>query len=261
MKVILKFLKRLLVWAIEGILMLTMLIIILVNLSYANVLGEQCGNIHPSLFVIEAASIDELTSYKWSAPNNAIPSDIPHNDPDMNSSAPDYADLWRSCIEYYGYVGETGFIINIDGIQLVAGGASADNTLFDVNSIVATIELSDTGKIMLYLIFPSLVILLPIITVFFIKREWGIIWFIMLFLVAAHVLTTSLLYVHLSNVSGIDALAEFAYGIFGGTTTGTAIAFMTRVLENFGSDDKSEELLRKIEGHLSNGNPTIGKNK
>ncbi|MDQ7037167.1 MAG: hypothetical protein Q9P01_20695 [Anaerolineae bacterium] len=165
---------------------------------------------------------------------------MPHNSPEMSSYAPDYADLWRSGIEYYGYVGDSGFIINVDGIQLVSGGASADNTLFDSNSIVATIELSETGKIMLYLIFPSLVILLPIITVYVIKREWGVIWFVMLFLVAAHVLTTSLLYVHLSSVSGIEALAEFAYGIFGGTTNRTAIALMTRALDNFGSDDKQK---------------------
>ncbi|MDQ7034402.1 MAG: hypothetical protein Q9P01_06075 [Anaerolineae bacterium] len=58
---------------------------------------------------------------------------------------------------------------------------------------------------------------------------------------------------------GIEALAEFARH-FWRYDNRTAIAFMTRALDNFGSDDKTEELLAKIEGHLSTGNPTIGKN-
>ena len=59
----------------------------------------------------------------------------------------------------------------------------------------------------------------------------------MLIFVAAHVLTSSLVYVHLATVSGIEALANFAYGILTGAATGSAIAFMGKVLENFNHGD------------------------
>ena len=254
-----KFLKWGVIQVIVVTLMFIMLIIIGLNLTYANVFGEECGYLHPTLFTIEAASIDTETNYQWSAPFNAIPADMEHNIPDMSPTEPDYADLWRSCIEYYGYVSSSGFIINVDGIELVTGG---DTEYFSEDStIVASVELSESGQMILYIIIPSLVILLPIITVYIIRREWGIIWFIMLFLVAAHALTTSLLYVHLSDVSGIGTLAEFAYGIFGAATTGTAIAFMTRVFDNFGADDRQEKLLREIEKHLRPVNGTVEKIK
>jgi hypothetical protein len=244
-----KFLFNVVKWSVIKIivmsLMFILVIIISVNLLWANVFDEYCGNLHPMLFTIDAVTLDATTGYWLSAPNNIIPADTIPDYPEMSPTDPDYADYWRSCIEYYGYMGENGFVMYTDGIALTGINPSTDSS-----SIMATVELSESGQFMLYIFVPSLVILLPIITVYIIRREWGIIWFIMLFLVAAHALTTSLLYVHLSNVSGIETLAEFAYSIFGAATTGTAIAFMTRVFDNFGADDRQEKLLAQIEQHL-----------
>jgi hypothetical protein len=116
--------------------------------------------------------------------------------------------------------------------------------------------LTPFGQFLFYVILPGFAILLPIITVFMLKGDWEALWFTSLILVALYLLTSALLYVHLGTVSGIVALSEFAYGIFGGTATGAAIAFMTKVLDNFSidrSEDKDEQakaILKLIEEKL-----------
>lgn len=171
------------------------------------------------------------------------------------------ANEWVSCLEYYGYVVDTAYVINQDGIGQFVYGSKLAN-LCDLNSSdchwSAQIILTAFGKFLFYVILPGLAIVLPIITVFMLKGDWEILWFISLLLVAAYVLTSALLYVHLGTVSGIVALSEFAYGMFGGTATGSAIAFMTKVLENFSidrSEDTSEQakaILELIESQLRN---------
>jgi len=124
------------------------------------------------------------------------------------------------------------------GIERVVNEGTTTTTFLDEFGrqveLRSEVVLSGIGTLALYLFVPGLVVLLPIITVFLIRRESGIWWVVMLSLVAAYVLTSSLLYISLAEVSGIEALTDFGSGIFGAVTTGTAIAFMGKGLENFG---------------------------
>jgi hypothetical protein len=153
------------------------------------------------------------------------------------------ADDWVSCLEYYGYVVESAYVINTDGIgQFVYGSKLEQLCDFQAGEcqMNAQVQLTSFGQFLFYVILPGFAIILPIIVVFMLKGDWEALWFVSLMLVASYLLTSSLLYVHLGTVSGIVALSEFAYGIFGGTATGSAIAFMTKVLDNF-SIDRSED--------------------
>jgi hypothetical protein len=144
---------------------------------------------------------------------------------------------WVSCVDYYGYVNEGSFTLNERGLTRFGQGIGCDPTQ-EGCSIVSRVNLNFRGQVLLYLLLPGLVILLPIMGVFAIRREKGAaLWIIMLVFVAAHVLTSSLVYVHLATASGIEALANFAYGILAGAATGSAIAFMGKVLENFSHGD------------------------
>lgn len=169
------------------------------------------------------------------------------------------ANEWVSCLEYYGYVVESAYFINQDGLGEFVYGSKLDGLCDLQNSECewsANITLTAFGQFLFYVILPGLAIILPIITVFMLKGDWEALWFVSLILVALYVLTSALLYVHLGTVSGIVALSEFAYGMFGGTATGAAIAFMTKVLDNFSIDrstDTSEQaksILEIIEAQL-----------
>jgi hypothetical protein len=144
---------------------------------------------------------------------------------------------WVSCVDYYGYVNEGSFTLNERGLTRFGQGIECDPTQ-EGCTLVSRVNLNFRGQVILYLLLPGLVILLPIMGVFAIRREKGAaLWIIMLVFVAAHVLTSSLVYVHLATASGIEALANFAYGILAGAATGSAIAFMGKVLENFSHGD------------------------
>ncbi len=149
------------------------------------------------------------------------------------------ANGWSSCVEYYGYVDGTNFVLNQEGLSRYGLGVECiDETC---SNFSARIDLTFFGQMIMYIVWPALVILLPIIGVYTIRGRTGVWWWTLtLIFVALHVLTSSLLYVHLTTVSGIDALANVAYGIVAGAATGSAIAFMTKVLENF-SIDRDEE--------------------
>lgn len=170
------------------------------------------------------------------------------------------ADDWVSCLEYYGHVVESVYVINGEGLVRFVG-ASKLEVLCDFRAgeciLSAQNNLTPLGQLFFFVILPGFAIILPIITVFMLKGNWEVLWFISLILVATYVLTSALLYVHLGTVSGITALSEFAYGMFGGTATGAAIAFMTKVMDNFSidrSEDKDEQakaILKIIEEKLS----------
>ncbi len=101
-----------------------------------------------------------------------------------------------------------------------------------VISVVPEVQLSNFGKNWLYFILPAYVILLPIITIALIRsldsKFW---WYVMISLVAALAMTSALVYIELADVSGLNTLTDFGTGIFGGTITGTALAFMGKLIE------------------------------
>lgn len=110
--------------------------------------------------------------------------------------------------------------------------ASIDTT--NTNCTVrATVTLSLIGRIVFYVILPIIVILLPVVTVWILRKQNILWWSVMMVLVAAQVMTTALLFIHLSEISGIGALNDFGTGIFGGTITASALAFIGKVIENF----------------------------
>ena len=140
---------------------------------------------------------------------------------------------WSSCVDHYGYVDDKSFTLNRRGLDRFGQGISC-NPNEEGCRIDARITLNFFGQMMFYLILPGLVIILPFIGILAIRDAGGAgIWFMILVFVAIHVLTSSLLYVHLATVSGIEALANFAYGILAGAATGSAIAFMDKVLDKF----------------------------
>lgn len=222
---------------------------ILVILTISNLVGsstlfEACGIVHPAIFEIDVDTIILEDDDRLSFSRGAIPWDT--EVPDSEIFAEDeIANYWESCVQYWGYVAGDEFRINVYGIDYFAPGITrivdeqnSAITFFDEYDRQVTLRsevvLSAFGTLALYLFVPGLVVLLPIITVFLIRREAGMWWVVMLSLVAAYVLTSSLLYISLAEVSNITALTDFGSGIFGAVTTGTAIAFMGKGLENFG---------------------------
>jgi hypothetical protein len=154
---------------------------------------------------------------------------------------------WPSCLEYYGYLSGGTYRLNLNGFAQYGQGIECTFGAADCE-VLTRIKLSFIGQVLMYLITPGLVILLPIAAVYSVRSSrrghgaWrSFQWILMLSLVALHVLTTSLLYVHLATVSGIEAQANFAYGILAGAATGSAIAFMDRVLDVFGDRDDEPE--------------------
>ena len=148
---------------------------------------------------------------------------------------------WTSCVDHYGYVDGTSFTLNQRGLQRFGQGTFC-NPNEEGCTIVSHVSLNFFGQMIFYLILPGLVILLPFIAIFAIRDEGGsLVWIMMLMFVATHVLTSSLLYVHLATASGIEALANFAYGILAGAATGSAIAFMDKVLDKFKDEHKEAQ--------------------
>ncbi len=222
---------------------------ILVILTISNLVGssslfEACGLVHPVVFEIDVDTIILEDDDRLSFSRGALPWDAEIPDSEIFRED-EIANYWESCVQYWGYVTGDGFRINVYGIDYFAPGiervvneGTTTTTFFDEFGrqveLRSEVVLSGIGTLALYLFVPGLVVLLPIITVFLIRRESGIWWVVMLSLVAAYVLTSSLLYISLAEVSGIEALTDFGSGIFGAVTTGTAIAFMGKGLENFG---------------------------
>jgi hypothetical protein len=169
------------------------------------------------------------------------------------SSDTNAAQQWVSCLEYYGYVVDSAFRVNEYGISRFVLGTKIDdlcNPLREACQLESTVKLTELGQILLYVILPGLAIILPVITVLILQNDRIWYWVVGLIVVASFVLTSSLLYVHLGTVSGISALQDFGSGIFGGTATGAAIAFMTKVLENFSErkarqQEEAQEAIRR----------------
>lgn len=172
-----------------------------------------------------------------------------------------FADSWASCLEYYGYTDSGAGVFNIDveGFsRFVVGGKDSGEGQCDFTGFAddadiflqqfieqcqpsATIALTAIGRVVFFVILPGLAILLPILTVSILEDDHTWLWITGLSFVAVYVLTSSLLYLHLGEVSAIVALQEFAYGLFGGTATGAAIAFIGKALDNFSTKSAEEE--------------------
>jgi hypothetical protein len=53
-------------------------------------------------------------------------------------------------------------------------------------------------------------------------------------LVTLLAVTSALLYINYADITGIGAFSDFGTGVFGGTITATALAFLTHIAEVFG---------------------------
>lgn len=227
-----------LVLIVLGIMMLGLTVS---NLFASSTIVESCGLVHPVIFEIDVDSVVLSVNDRLSLARG----ELAFTEPPSGTSEDELPNYWESCVQYWGYVSEGNFRINAYGIGAFATGITSTvdpdtgtETYFDSLDrqvqLQSAVVLSDIGTLMLYLFVPGLVVLLPIITVFLIRSDTGLWWIVMLSLVAAYVLTSALLYISLADVSGISALTDFGTGIFGAVTTGTAIAFMSKGLENFG---------------------------
>lgn len=132
------------------------------------------------------------------------------------------------------FVSACGAEIKENGIQVTAPGL--EDASCNING---EITLSVAGRMIFYVFLPLIVILLPVLTVLGLTRNKDrLFWSWLLILVVVHSTTTSLLFITLSQVSGIDALQDFGTGIFGGIVTGAALGFVSIVVENFAGEEK-----------------------
>jgi hypothetical protein len=233
-----------------GTLGILLFVLTVLNLLGSSAIVEMCGWVHPVIFEfdIDYLTIEDNDRLSLSGGNLFFRTRPTAEEVGADS----IANYWEGCVQYWGYIDDDRFNMNVYGINEYAPDVERvvdaetrtvtylypnyfEDTAEPVQvQIFSNVQLSYSGTLALYLFIPGLVVLLPIITVFLIRRESGMWWVVMLSLVASYVLTSSLLYISFADVSGIDALTDFGTGIFGGVTTGTAIAFMTKGLENFG---------------------------
>lgn len=147
---------------------------------------------------------------------------------------------WSACLEYYGFVSADGFTINNNGFFWFVSSSLANNVLATCEGdgtvrsqleqcVQASVRVSPTGRVIFFILLAVLVVSLPIFIVDALQGQRETVWYIFLFLVAIQATTTAMLFLHLGDVSGIEALSEFGYGIFGGITTGSALVFIERL--------------------------------
>lgn len=226
--------------------------LIFVNL-YATGLVEEdtCKQIHPRLFQIQveaevrdprlpgfvaildddyvkqrglesAAREEGFELDAQGLPSNSCLSTYGHVDPNQNNAFALDQDGYTEFANWYNVFYET------DEESVVNNPPDADAT--EIVSVSAEVELNRLGKNWLYFLLPAYVILMPIITIALLRgSKSNLWWYVMISLVAALAMTSALLYIEFADVTGIDTLAEFGTGIFGGTITGTALAFMSKI--------------------------------
>lgn len=147
---------------------------------------------------------------------------------------------WSACLEYYGFVSTDRFTINRNGLFWFVSSSMANNVLETCEGdgtirsqleqcVQASVRVSPTGRVIFFILLAVLVVSLPIFIVDALQGQRETVWYIFLFLVAIQATTTAMLFLHLGDVSGIEALSEFGYGIFGGITTGSALVFIERL--------------------------------
>lgn len=149
------------------------------------------------------------------------------------------ASTWSACLQYYGFVSDNGFVINRNGFTWFLTGTVANEaleacdtgTLRDQleNCVQSRVRVSPLGRVFFFVILAILVVSLPIFIVDIIEAYNEIVWYTFLMLVVVQATTTAMLFLHLGDVSGIEALSEFGYSIFGGVAVGAALTFIDRV--------------------------------
>ncbi len=161
------------------------------------------------------------------------------------SRDPNASNEWPSCLQYFGFVGDSGYVINLNGFIWFLAGTEAEGKLVDTcdtseetstrefleQCVQATIRLSSTGRMIFFVLLAIIVVSLPIFIVDSLEGQRESVWYMFLMLVVVQATTTAMLFLHLGQVSGIGALEEFGYGIFGGITTGAALVFIDKVAE------------------------------
>ncbi|GEM_PF-4433789 len=244
-----------------------MIVVSILNLSFSSVLTETCGIVHPVLFEVSVEVI-ELNEDNLNIPfsNSALPVEPMPDAIDESLIAVN----WESCLQYYGYTDSGGnfqtnylgqevffrsvFTLDGEDFDFRVEPRTSDTPTpsitwviydFDANDdtetpvrVDAKVILSAWGMLILYLVLPGLVIILPLLSVLMLRIARDTIWWlIMIVLIASQSLTASLFYIQLSSVSGINTLEDFGTGIFTGIITGMALAFMSKVLDNFSVAD------------------------
>lgn len=133
------------------------------------------------------------------------------------------------------FVSDCAAEIKANGIQVTAPGL--EDASCNING---EITLSVTGRMIFYVFLPLIVILLPVLTVLGLTRNRDrLFWSWLLILVVIHSTTTSLLFINLAQVSGIDALQDFGTNIFVGIVTAAALGFVGIVVENFAGRERT----------------------
>lgn len=159
-------------------------------------------------------------------------------------SSSNVANRWSSCLQYYGFVSDTGYNINDNGLTWFISGTEAEDKLLEVctsnisaetireflaECVQSSISVSTTGRLIFFVLLAILVVSLPIFILDVLEGQREIIWYLFLFLVVVYATTTAMLFLHLGDISGIEALSEFGFGIFGGITTGAALVFIDKL--------------------------------
>ncbi len=151
------------------------------------------------------------------------------------------ANSWGGCLQYYGFLDNDGYTINSNGYywfvpqslankagEICAGGDDTFRAFLE-ECVNATINISPLGRIIFFVLLAIIVVSLPILIVDSLEGQRETLWYLFLLLVVVQATTTAMLFLHLGSVSGIEALSEFGYGIFGGITTGSALVFIDKL--------------------------------
>ncbi|MEO1291015.1 MAG: hypothetical protein AAFV93_25040, partial [Chloroflexota bacterium] len=198
-------------------------------------------------FTAQAGQAYEISVSGFNAFSDEIPSDttIPRAQEvslaNAFSNSPNAASEWARCLQYFGYVDDGNYVLNQNGLIWFLVGTEAEEKLFNTcaestiprefleQCVRSSIRLSSEGRMFFFVLLSILVVSLPIFIVDALEGQRVLVWYIFLMIVVVQATTTAMLFLHLGQVSGIAALEEFGYGIFGGIATGAALVFIDKV--------------------------------
>lgn len=204
-------------------------------------------------FTAEGGQAYEITVSGVNGASDAAPRTQGYAENSAWSASPGAASEWAQCLQYFGYVNDGNYVLNENGLIWFIVDSDAEDKLFDTcaESVIprefleqcvrSSIRLSSEGRMLFFVLLAILVVSLPIFIVDALEGQRELTWYIFLMLVVVQATTTAMLFLHLGQVSGIAALEEFGYGIFGGITTGAALVFIDKVASR--AQDNSSRIL------------------
>lgn len=157
-------------------------------------------------------------------------------------------ELNPACLQFYGFsnVSEESYKLNQNGFTRFVQSqknlcpiqdpdATVDE-LLDSCSVRSSVSLTIFGRLMLLRVAPLLAVVLPLILIAIVSGSSRSELVAGAFFAAAFVLTISVFYLQMGDVAATGDFKEIAYALFGGVSTGAALAVISSVIERFSQD-------------------------